>query len=306
MNGFYAKTRLLLIGAVCNVAVARGSMAYEPPTSTPSTPAVPARPASVATPSTPPTPAAAPPAIAPNNALGIQPAAPGEHPLAPSIRWAKAAIGDIAKIKDYSATLVKREQIDGVLNEHEYLFVKIRQQPFSVYTYFLGPKKVKGQEALYVDGKNNSELQAHGNGMTHKLIGTLSLNPTGPLAMTGSRYPITQIGVMRLTERLIEVGEADMKHGDCEVKVQSAKINSRDCTCITLLHPEKRKEFLYHLARVYVDNEHKVPIRFEAYEWPREPGGAPELVEEYTYLNLKLENGYTDADFDAKNPNYKF
>ncbi len=29
-------------------------------------------------------------------------------------------------------------------------------------------------------------------------------------------------------------------------------------------------------------------------------------MEEYTYLNLKLNNGFTDADFDIKNPNYKF
>ena len=32
----------------------------------------------------------------------------------------------------------------------------------------------------------------------------------------------------------------------------------------------------------------------------------PELIEEYTYLNLKINNGFTDADFDTKNPNYSF
>lgn len=247
----------------------------------------------------------APPATA-ANALGIPPAAAGEHPLAPAIAWAKTALADIAKIQDYSANMVKRERIDGTLNEHEYMFVKVRHQPFSIYTYFLGPAKVKGQEALYVQGKNDSQLQAHGNGMKHKLFGTISLKPDGPIAMAGNRYPITELGILRLTERLIEVGESDMKHGDCDVKIQGAKINGRDCTCITLSHPEKRKEFQYHLARVYVDNELKLPIRFEAYEWPREPGGPPELVEEYTYLNLKLNNGFTDSDFDTKNPNYKF
>ena len=35
-------------------------------------------------------------------------------------------------------------------------------------------------------------------------------------------------------------------------------------------------------------------------------GAEPELMEEYTYLNLKLNNGFTDADFDIKNPNYRF
>jgi hypothetical protein len=29
-------------------------------------------------------------------------------------------------------------------------------------------------------------------------------------------------------------------------------------------------------------------------------------LEEYTYLNLKLNAGLVDADFDHTNPNYKF
>jgi hypothetical protein len=29
-------------------------------------------------------------------------------------------------------------------------------------------------------------------------------------------------------------------------------------------------------------------------------------MEEYTYMNVKVNNGFTDADFDSKNPAYKF
>ena len=32
----------------------------------------------------------------------------------------------------------------------------------------------------------------------------------------------------------------------------------------------------------------------------------PELIEKYTYLNLKLNNGFTETDFDIKNTNYHF
>ena len=31
-----------------------------------------------------------------------------------------------------------------------------------------------------------------------------------------------------------------------------------------------------------------------------------QLLEEYTYTNIKINVGLTDADFDTKNPNYKF
>ncbi len=59
-------------------------------------------------------------------------------------------------------------------------------------------------------------------------------------------------------------------------------------------------------ARIFVDDQLNVPVRYEAYEWPRQPGGKPELIEEYTYLNLKLNNGFTDADFDTHNKDYHF
>jgi hypothetical protein len=29
-------------------------------------------------------------------------------------------------------------------------------------------------------------------------------------------------------------------------------------------------------------------------------------MEEYTYMDIKLNNGFTDADFDDNNPNYGF
>jgi len=231
----------------------------------------------------------------------------GEHPLLPAVRWAKTCMERINKVEDYSATLVKRERIDGELGEHEYLFVKVRHEPFSIYIYFLGPTKVKGQEAIFVAGKNNGKLAAHPNGLRHKIVGTVNLLPDSKMAMMGNRYPMTELGLRRLTERLIEVGTHDVKFGECEVKVKSgAKVDKRECTLIEVEHPVPREEFLFHRARIYVDSVHDVPVRYEAYEWPSAPGGKPVLTEEYTYLNLKFNNGFTDKDFDVENPEYGF
>ncbi len=41
-----------------------------------------------------------------------------------------------------------------------------------------------------------------------------------------------------------------------------------------------------------------------AYTWPEKPGDPPQLEESYTYVNLKINNGYTDLDFDPENPAY--
>jgi len=234
-------------------------------------------------------------------------ATPQEHPLMPALRWAKQGLTDFSKIQDYSCTLVKRERIDGTLNEHEYMFVKVRHQPFSVYTYFLGPARVKGQEAIYVDGANEGSLLAHGNGIKHRLIGTVSLKPTSTLAMSGNRYPITEMGMRRLLERLLEIGSNDVKYGECTVNwIQGAKVNNRICTCIQVVHPVPRRNFLFHLARIYVDDELQLPIRYEAYDWPAPGTSQPQLTEEYTFLNVKVNNGFTDADFSTDNPSYGF
>jgi hypothetical protein len=232
---------------------------------------------------------------------------PDEHPLMPALRWAYDGLGNIEKLQDYSATMVKRERINGKVGEPEYMFVKIRHQPFSVYIYFLGPAELKGREVIYVQGSHSGNLLAHATGLQGKLLGVLELAPTGLVAMRGNRYPLTEIGILNMVRRLVEVGEEDIKYGECEVKFfKGAKINNRVCTCIQVVHPVPRRNFLFHLARIFVDDELNMPIRYESYDWPETAGGAPRLLEEYTYLNLKLNNGFTDADFDVRNPNYKF
>ncbi len=231
---------------------------------------------------------------------------PDEHPLMPCLRWAYDGIDDLERIQDYQARMVKRERIDGKLGECEHMFIKIRHRPFSVYMYFLAPDNKKGQEVIYREDANDGKMMAHGVGIK-KMFGTVSLDPTGQMAMTDNRYPITEIGLVTMVRRLIQVGEQDIKYGECEVKFfPGAKVDTRVCTCIQVVHPKKRSNFRFHVARIYVDDELNVPIRYESYDWPEKEGGAPQLLEEYTYVDLKLNNNFTDADFDVRNPNYQF
>jgi outer membrane lipoprotein-sorting protein len=107
------------------------------------------------------------------------------------------------------------------------------------------------------------------------------------------------------------VGHRDSKFGECEVTyTEGVKIGSKDapreCTMIQVVHPVSRRNFTFHIARIYVDKELNLPIRYESYDWPRKAGETPTLLEAYTYLNLKLNVGLTDLDFDHTNPEYAF
>jgi hypothetical protein len=243
-----------------------------------------------------------------NAGAGDATAVAGAHPLEPALELAQRGLANLhAAIQDYSCTLVKRERIDGKLGDHEYMFLKVRQRPFSVYLYFMAPDSVKGQEVIYVDGQNDGNMLAHAGSGVRAMVGTVSLKPSSMLAMQGNRYAITEIGVENLAKRLVEVAEHDKQFGECEVNFfPNAKVNGRICTCVQVVHPVPRRNFRFHLARVFIDDELLIPIRYEAYDWPHEAGGQPVLMEEYTYMNVKTNQGFTDLDFDPKNTAYKF
>ena len=244
-------------------------------------------------------------AQAPQNAPPGQPAA--EHPLAPTIRWAHGARQSLEGVNDYSCTFIKRERIGDELAEHQYMFLKVRHRPFSVYIYFLAPDDVKGQEAIYVEGRNNGNLLAHATGLKDTLVGTLSLKPDSAMAMKGNRHPITDIGLLNLTQKITATGERAMQYNEGNVQyIQGVKINGRIATCMQFVYPVQRKEYAHHMTRLFVDDELRIPIRYEGYGWPTKAGEEPPLIEEYTYLNLKFNNNFTDEDFDHRNPNYKF
>lgn len=239
------------------------------------------------------------------------------HPLDPALQMAYSSLRHIrSSIKDYTAIVVKREQIGGVIGEYEFIGCKIRNRqtengqtvvPFSVYMTFLKPSSVKGREVIYVENSNNGNLVAHEGGMKGRFLPTVSLDPTGMMAMRNQRYPITEMGIENLVVKLIEKGERDKLQGDCKVDfLKGAKVGGRQCTVLSVKHEEKRPCFDFHVAQIFIDDQLNIPVRYAAYEWPTVSGGEPVLLEEYTYQNIKTNVGLTDADFDQKNPKYGF
>jgi len=238
------------------------------------------------------------------------------HPLDPALLVAQTSLDRIRQtVDDYTATMIKRERIRGVLGDYEYMFSKIRNRkmegdqvkiPLSVYLKFLKPANIKGREVVWVEGKNGNKLKAHEVAIIP--IPAVWLDPDGALAMRGNLHPIYDIGIENLVIKLIEKGQAVRKLGpeNCEVwTTEGAKVNDRICTVINVKHPEQRQPYEFFLAQIFIDDQLQVPIRYIAYSWPTTPADKTgPVLEEYTYLNVKLNVGLTDADFDPNNPNY--
>ncbi len=257
------------------------------------------------------TPVVLPSAIARPPVIPVK-AAP--HPLDRAVNVAEVALADMRnEVQDYTAILKKREQINGVIDE-AFMSIKVRcprtladgtVTPFSIYMKFLQPAESRGREVIWVDGRNSSKLSVH-EGKGFLRFKTFHLDPTGTLAMRGQRYPIYEAGLENLIVKLIEKAERDRAAGPCYVDYRPGEINKRPCSVIELIHEERRAPYEFHKAQVFIDNELNIPIRFEAYDWPTSPGREPQLLEEYTYLNVNVNVGLTDMDFSTKNPQYKF
>ncbi len=239
-----------------------------------------------------------------------------EHPLAPLIDMGVYGQEVIeSTVIDYTATLTKRLRIKGKLQPEEKMLIKIRHPiesekpgesvPFSIYTRFLDPKK--GQEAIWVEGRNENKLVAHGPVGILNLM-TLNLDPQGKMAMNGNRYPIWDAGMLNLIKLMTKKARNDIQFDDCRVELRRNVMLRDDakCTCFVIVHEQEAKHFEYHRVEIYIDDERNLPIGFRSFSWPTSAGGKPRLEELYYYTDVKINVGLTDADFDPANEAYDF
>ena len=245
------------------------------------------------------------------------------HALDPVLDFARTALRNhIENHNDYTAVLAKRELVGGKLIPESKMAMKLKYGPpissdksersVSVYLKSLEPKSQAGREVIWVQGRNDNKLTAHEAG----LLGMISVDlmPESRLAMAGNRYPITEIGLEKLLGKLIERGERDRKLGPAIVRTtENIHLGDRNCRLIEIVHESKTValddrtvEFEFYLAQIFFDLDLLLPLKYASFSWPKSDGGAPELLEEYTYMDLKLNVGLGQKDFDTKNPAYRF
>lgn len=210
----------------------------------------------------------------------------------------------LAGIPDMQAVFLKQERLEGVLGELNRVELKVRHEPLSAYMKW--QTKPAGREVLWQANANDGMLLVQAGGWQKMLLPVLKIDPNGDQAMAASRYPISQIGIWNMTARLLKSATAGLKDDELETKVDEVLAQGdRLCHRFTLTHPEKTASAAYHKLVIYVDQELKVPVGCELYDWPTAEG-KPVLLESYLYIGLKLDVGLTDKDFDQANPAYEF
>jgi hypothetical protein len=228
-----------------------------------------------------------------------------KSPIREALRTVAECQSRYAAVRDYTCMFSKRERIEGELTPPHLLAMKVRTQPRSIYVKFHQPRP--GREAIYIAGRNGGKVLAHDVGLNRLLAGTLWLEPNGKLAMEECRHPITEAGIGPLLETLAARWSAELDPSESVVTLRHDQVlGQKRCTVIETTHPKRGPGFMFYRVRVYVDREIGLPIRFEAYDWPGSASEVPPLAEEYAYIDLKLNVGLHDSDFDVSNTEYQF
>ncbi|MFZ0929916.1 MAG: DUF1571 domain-containing protein [Syntrophobacteraceae bacterium] len=203
-----------------------------------------------------------------------------------------------AKVNDYQAIFHKQERLEGKLLPEETILLKF-QKPLKIYMHWIG-ELLKGQEALYVQGQYDDKLIAHRGGILGLV--TMSLDPDGPTAMQGNRYPITKAGFGNTIEQLRYNVDRALRHGDLQIiRIGEEPFEGRPAAVIEAGFTS-REGREYHAARmvIHLDGEFMLPVGSRYFDQK------DILIEKYTYTDVKLNAGFTDMDFSRSNEEYHF
>jgi hypothetical protein len=203
-----------------------------------------------------------------------------------------------AGVKDYACTFVKRERLRGQLQPDNVIDMRVRTQPFCVYMRWMSPRDFEGQEACYVSQGNKGTLRAKSAGFSG-VVGFMTLDLRDPRVMQNNRHTINEAGIGNLIARLKPRWESARQTGTTKFQLSEYTYNQRPCIRVETTH-SRPTGGAYDVNRtvVYFDRENHLPIRVENYDWPRAAVSAGnDLLESYSYANLRLNPGLPDATF---------
>ena len=237
--------------------------------------------------------------------------------IAEVIELAREALASMEdSLNDYTAQFTKQERDNaGNLTEKTKMEVKIQSRlrnaendaPMRIYLKFLAPETTAGREVIWAKDRYDAQMAVHDTSLVLSWK-TLWLEPTGMLAMTGQRFPIYEIGLTRLVEKLIERGQKDVGNPDVSVTITAG--HPYDGRVTELIQATRSKpgggEDDFSLAEIVYDPERKLVLSYRAFGWPENPNGDLPLLESYEYRDVRTNVGLTEQDFDVSNEGYNF
>ncbi len=199
------------------------------------------------------------------------------------------------QVNDYSCVFVKQERIHGKLHPEQTAHMAARTQPFSVWMKFAAPANISGQEVCYVQGKNNGKMRVKGSGLKGA-FGFVTIPVDDSRAMAQNRHTIENAGIGAMIDQIASAS-AQCRETRSLTTAAEYQFNGRTCYRIEMTQLEAGKSYC-HRCVVFFDKELCLPVRFEAFDRPTQANPAGDLIECYSYANLKLNHGVPESVFN--------
>jgi hypothetical protein len=209
---------------------------------------------------------------------------------------AKLAYG---KVADYSGHVIHQDRVRGKLTPDQTAEIRVKTKPASVSLRYVAPNAMMGLELVHVAGRNVGKLRLKPAG-SFGPGGFLSVELTDSRATAHTRHLATEVGIGPMIEMLEKnlVIEQRLRNA-VQVGVAEYTYAGRPVTRFEVYTDRAHALRYAYRTVVFVDKETKLPIRIEAYDQPTVSSPATgDLLESYSYVNLKFNQGLGDATFE--------
>jgi Protein of unknown function (DUF1571) len=221
----------------------------------------------------------------------------------------------IERFPDYTATFIKQERVNGGdVQDVQSIELKLRHKPFSVYMKWQEGGDV-GREVLFAEGQYDDKLQVRLGGIKRKLP-LLKLDPSGSTALREARHPVTEMGLLQLTELILKYRRRDLelKDGVRWEMLPDQRFMDRPCDCWVVEYGSSEIQRTYRKSITYIDRELSLPVCVRNFGWPDKdieltedvPLDDATLIEYYGYTDIRFDNRLPDIAFDKSNSDYQF
>lgn len=201
------------------------------------------------------------------------------------------------KLRDYSGVFTRQERLRGTLGAEQVGEIKARVSPGGMYVRFARPEASAGMEVAYT-AKKPGKVMYRPAGIAGRR-GFQKMDAEDAKFLADNRHPVTMWGIGAIIE-VIGSTTAREKTLNNPVEVYTADFQfaNRNVTKYEI-HMRRPHAFRYATKLVvYVDKETKLPVRFEAYDDPKAGATQGELLEAYSFTELKFNTGIGESTFD--------
>ena len=213
----------------------------------------------------------------------------------------------------YTTTFTKQERINGDLSEDQIIDMKVRHEPyFSVYMKWRNGDR--GRQVLFSEEYEDRQMVVKLGGFKGRLLPALKLDPNGDRAMSESRYPVTEAGILGMLRQIQKHRSDDVRHGHgvtCR-RLPNQEFDQRDCYCFEFIYDSAKQSPIYRRSIILIDTRYHIPLMARNYTWAvdadtlsGEELDQRTLIESYSFSAVNFGSELLAKDFSRDNPRYR-